>query len=115
MIAISKVILCLSLSHLPMRRGGTHESKITINCSSRVPYHLKNLHSGHTPAKVLFKAVERVAGIPSNKQMLFYKKEAINPNSSLRIDNGSFIDLIVKGCGGGGETDAGVCLHLLLS
>ena len=91
-----------------MRRGGTHQSKIPINFSSRIPYYVKNLHSSHTPAKVLFKAVERVTGIPSNKQMLFYKKNAI---SSLRIDNGSSIDLIVKGCGGSGETDAGACLQ----
>ena len=79
-----------------MRRGGTHQSKIPVNCSSRVPYYVNNLHSSHTPAKVLFKVVERVTGIPSNKQTLFYKKEAINPNSSLRIDNGSSIDLIVR-------------------
>ena len=46
--------------------------------------------------------------------MLFYKKKAINPNSSLRIDNGSSIDLRVKGCGGGGETDAGACLQFKL-
>ena len=41
--------------------------------------------------------------------MLLYKKRAIDPNGSLTLDKDSSIDLIVKGCGGGGETDAGEC------
>ena len=99
------------LSHWLKRRGGAHECKITINCSSKGPYHITNLHPCNMPAISLFKAVEQVTGIPSEKQMLLYKKRAIDPNGSLTLDKDSSIDLIVKGCGGGGETDAGECSH----
>ena len=94
-----------------MRFDETRGFKITIKCCSGGSYHLTNLHSSDIPAKGLFKAVERVTGIPSNKQMLFYKTKAIDPNSSLKLDNGSCIDLLVKGCGGSGETAAGACLE----
>ena len=99
--------LWMRLSHVSlMRFAATKTFEITINCSSGDSYHLTNLHSNDILAKGLFKAVERVTGIPYNKQMLFYKKKAIDPNSSLKIDNGSCIDLLVKGCGGGGETES---------
>ena len=94
------------------RSDETRAFKITIKCSSGISYHLTNLHSSEIPAKGLFKAVERMTEIPSNKQMLFYKAKAIDPNSWLKLDNGSCIDLLVKGSGGSGETDAGTCLKL---
>ena len=82
---------------------------ITIKCSSGVSYHFTNLHLSDIPVKGLLKAVEQVTEIPSNNQMLFHKMKAI---SSLKLDNGSCIDLLVKGCGGSGETNAGACLKL---
>ena len=104
--------LWMIISHVSlMRSAATHTYNITINCSSGVSY-LTNLHSSNIPAREIFKAVEQVTKIPSNKQMLFYKKKAIDVNSSLKLDNGSSIDVLVKGCGGGGETDAGACLQL---
>ena len=84
-----------------MRSTETPDLKITINRNS---YHLANLPSSGISAKVL---VEQDTGIPSNKQMLFFNKKAIDLSSSLKLDNGSCIDVIVKGCGGSGETNAG--------
>ena len=93
------------LSHVSlMRSTETPDLKITINRNS---YHLANLPSSGISAKVLLKAVEQVTGIPSNKQMLFFNKKAIDLSSSLKLDNGSCVDVIVKGCGGSGETNAG--------
>ena len=87
-----------------MRSTETPDLKITINRNS---YHLANLPSSGISAEVLLKAVEQVTGIPSNKQMLFFNKKAIDLSSSLKLDSGSCIEVIVKGCGGSGETNAG--------
>ena len=62
--------------------------------------------------KTLFEKVEELSGIPLDMQMLSYKMHLVRPHIPLRqygLQDGCSINLSVKGLGGGGEIDAGMC------
>ena len=62
-------------------------------------------------SQILFEEVEKQTGVPMKLQMLSFRKNLIHPGvplSKYNLKDGCCINLLIKGVGGGGETDTGI-------
>ena len=104
---IKMLLAVLSSNHAPGSEN--YSIRLVLRCPSgeRIPFNF--IFSKEHLSSKLFHKVEHITGIPQGLQMLSYKKHLMNPDTPLCeycLEDNCYIDLSVKGVGGGGGSNS---------